>query len=420
MFIIIITMDNYNNNKTQLLNLHLKCNKYDSWIDIIAITGGSGGSNSVVLIGKINDIKVVLKCTPLHIKRNFMKEIPNRDLIEIEIYKYLSKKYLDGNITPHIVGIYQHKKCNDIRKIFNKKCPSVEQLLTNKKFANKEDKICAFNKRINRFQNKLHLLLLEFCPLKIDGEFEKLIKNLKNKKITILEIENFIYRVIFQILFTLSHLQHKEKQFYHGDLFLRNILGTNECSMDSDDYVEYNFKNKKFYLSANGFYTKISDFGTTIISPKYIANDITNKEFYGDNKTDVFAFLKDLYDGQNLGATSLMEIAKNNKINKKDINKLRNIYKKFIDVDKIDKINKINKQMFNWIWHIKEYSFLKRMVKEPHRYMNYNYFGQYKTLPTNGRVIKIFGLNENQKGGNINYFDKYVKYKSKYINLKNK
>lgn len=410
-------MDNYHNNKKQLKKLPLKCTKYDSWMDIINITGGSGGSQSVILIGKVNDINIVLKCTPLQKKRNYMKEIPNGDLVEIDIYKYLTKNYLDTEITPHIVGIYQHKKCDNIKKFFKKKCPTIYEKLTNKKSANYWNRICDFNDKINRFQNKLHLLLLEYCPLKIDNEFEKLIKKYKSKKITIKELEDFIYRVIFQIIYTLGHLQQNEKQFYHGDLFLRNILGVNECQKGNNDYIEYIFNNKQFYLPANGFYSKMSDFAS-VIYPKFIPNDMLNNTFFFDNKTDVFAFLRDLYDGQNLGATSLMELMRRNKMKKKDINIVKNIFKKFIDVKTIDNMNSINKRQLDRLWHIKKYPFLRKLVKEPKQYLLSNVFDKFKKLPKDGKVIKTFGIDTNKKGGGYEY--KYREYKLKYLDAKNK
>lgn len=419
-------MDNYNNNKKQLIDLSLRCTNYKSWIDIITITGGSGGSQSVVLIGKVDDIKIVLKCTPLRKKREFMKEIPNRDLVEIDIYKYISRKYLDTSITPHFVGIYQHRKCNDIKKFFKEKCPTLQELLTNKKIAEKKKKICDFNDRLRWFQKTLHLLLLEYCPLKIDSEFEQLLIRYKQKRVNIEELTEFLYRVIFQILYTLAHIQKKEKQFYHGDLFLRNILGVNECSKNINDYVEYIYNNKKFYFPANGFYTKISDFGTTIILPMHMANTLSKKDdFYNDNKTDVFAFLHDMYDGQNLGATSLIKLARDNKMIKKDITNLRNIFKKFLDVNMIDKMNRINKKKLDRTWHIKEHSFLRKLVKEPRQYLSSNVFSRYNKLPKNGRVIKTFGVNNNKSGGTRSSnersgdYNKYIKYKAKYLLLKN-
>ena len=154
-----------------------------------------------------------------------MKEIPNYDMVEIKIYKYLTKKYLDTCITPHIVGIYQHEKCNNIKRFLNKKCPKLKDLLTKKKYKKFNDKICKFNKKLFRFQDKFHIMLLEYTPLKIDTFFEKLIKDFKSKKIRFRVIEDYILRIIFQIIFTLAHLQDNEEYFYHGDLFLRNILG---------------------------------------------------------------------------------------------------------------------------------------------------------------------------------------------------
>jgi hypothetical protein len=410
-------MDNYSYNKKKLQKLPLKCSKFNSWIDIITITGGSGGSQSIILIGIVDDVKIVLKCTPIIKKQDFMKEPPNNDLVEIEIYKYLTKKYLDHDITPHIVGIYQHKKCNDIIKFFKKKCPSMLDLLTNKKAASTNDRICNFNQRIDIFQKELHLLLLEYCPLNIDDEFRKLIKKYKNKRITIKELEDFIYRVIFQILFTLAQLQKNEKQFYHRDLFLRNILGVNECSKDETDYVEYIFGNKRFYLPANGFYAKISDFGMSIVSPKFISNRLPSKESYKDNNSDVFNFIRDIYDGANFGANSLMTIARDNKLSKGDITKLKNIFKNFIDVKMIDKTNNINKRLIDRTWNIKKYPFLKKMVKEPNQYMSYNFFNRYKELPKGCNVIKTYGKNP-MKGGNREYRE-YIKCKNEYIRLKN-
>lgn len=405
-------MDNFKSLYSTLTKTKLECESIYDWFDIDIEVTGSGGSSNIIFIGKINDIKTVLKCIPLNKKSPNQKKVKNNDQLEIVFYKYFTKKYILKDITPHLVGIYNHKFCHDIHKFLDKKCPSFQEVLTTKNL--KKDKVCDFlmmlERRKDYFRKEFDVCMLEYCPLTIDSEFEKLCKQFKKKKINFKVLEEFIYRVIFQTVYTVACLQKNDKHFTHNDLFLRNILGVNESSYKTNDYVEYNIFNKSFYLPANGFYSKINDFGYTLIYPKMKPNIISDKFDYKDQKSDVFNFLHDFYDGQNFGAKSVMKIYDDNKFNKRQKTKVKDVFNNFIKTSMVDKINVSNKMEFNWIWNISNHDFLQDLIKTPKEYLTSTVFNKFNKLPPGGKVVKTYS---------DEYYHEYKKYKTKYLNKKN-
>ena len=390
-------MDNFISLYKDLSKSRLMCKPFDEWINNIKYTGGSGGSSNLIVIGKFNDKKIVIKCVPHFKKDTLEKKARNNDIVEIVLYKYFTKKYLRRGITPHIVGIYNHKYCSNINNIFrNIKCPNLKDILTKKDI--KKSKLCDFKNMDRFFEKEYELCLLEYCHTTIHDEMKKMLKKLINKKIYFIMVEDFIYRVHFQIIYTLACLQKNDKYFTHNDFFLRNILGVNEYIYNDADYVKYKIYNKIFYLPANGFYSKINDFGFTVIYPTIKPNTVRKDRGPmkskiwkpNDKKSDIFNFFYDFYDGSNFGAFSTIEIAKKLKLNTRYKNRIKDIFKKFINVKQIDKMNSINKKRLGWTWNISSYDFLNKLVKTPKEYILSNIFKRYTKLPKDGKIIKSF------------------------------
>ena len=206
-----------------------------------------------------------------------------------------------------------------------------------------------------------------------------------------------IRRIIFQIIFTLTIIQKSYPDFIHNDLFLRNILAIYDNSYDPDDYVQYNYKNKNYYLPANGIYVKINDFGYSLnIANNSSLVDEINKDHNSNfelknNKRDIYTFLRDLYDGPGYGSISIVALLDLHIKNKIKRNKLlvlvRKEIEKFINYKTI---NKLNKNTLNWTWNIGESKILMNTVLKPNEYFKNNSFDNYTKLPNNGRVVKIF------------------------------
>ena len=238
------------------------------------------------------------------------------------------------------------------------------------------------------------VVVLEKCP----DTISKIVSNILTSNIynKYYKLGQTIDRISFQIIFTLAIIQNKYPTFVHNDFFLRNILGIDINEYDDDEYVEYKFKKNTFYFPANGFYVKNNDFGYTLAKSKMVSTQLLFINNRPDsmpkidcNKCDIFNFFHDFYDGQNLGAKSVMKLMKR----KHDKNKkyIRNIFKKYIDVAMIDKINKINRNKLNRTWAIKNIDLLKKTVNTPAHYLNSNIFNKYRKLPKNGVIIQVFG-----------------------------
>lgn len=353
---------NRQNNKLKIKNTIRKDNVFT----------GSGGSSNIIVIHE----NIALKIIP-----HFRKEKRNNDQKEIDFYKLLFDDFIKTNITPHIVGIYENFKYVEVTQIIPKKCIDInKKLFIDPKKINKvEEKLCQLKlyHDNNLIYKKLDICVLENCNTNIEKELKILLQNYAYQK-----MQDFIHRTIFQTIFTLSAIQKKYPRFIHNDLFLRNILGRNETKYNDNDYVEYKYLNKSYYLKANGFYLKINDFGFSLCPPKLISSvmqsvrdwPISNMTF-DDNKRDVFNFLYDYYDGANHGSNSVMKLLENKHKNTKKI--FRNLFKKYIDVGVIDDIQKYNRRMLNHQWNIKEVSVLRDTVSVPCDYFANNVFDKY-------------------------------------------
>lgn len=361
------------------------------------IKTGSGGSNNIIVLS--NDF--IIKVIP-NIRNNLLKKKPNNDYLEADIYKKLTDEFIKTNKTPHIVGIFKRYLIEDIKFILPNKCLTFDErlLLPINKINNSIEKLCflkeGYDKKI--VEKKASILILENCNKTISNELVKLLeKKIKlNDKIKL--FNDFILRIIFQFMFTLSLIQSKYPDFIHNDMFLRNILAVNEVLNETNDYVQYNLNNKSYYLPANGIYIKINDFGYTLNILKKnstieneIKNSIRDSFEIKNNKRDVYTFLLDLYNGANVGGQSIMSIVSNLSKNKNTfIKNLRKVIGKFINYKIIDKINNINPGLLDWEWNISQSKLLMDSIKKPLDYFKKNLFNDYTKLPPDSRIIKIF------------------------------
>lgn len=356
---------------------------------------GSGGSSNLIIL---ND-DYILKIIPKFIDKNLKKQ-RNNDELEGEYYKTLTDNIILKNKSPHIVGIYKKYTLQDIKFIFPTKCISLDEKI---KLPSEDrdydiERLCDLKKCYYRstIEKKASILVLENCPTTIGEQIHNILKS-KDKSNIHHNLIQIIRRIIFQIIFTLTIIQESYPDFIHNDLFLRNILAMYDNSHDPDDYVQYNYKNKNYYLPANGIYVKINDFGYSLNIAKNSSlideiNKDTNSNFeLKNNKRDIYTFLRDLYDGPGHGSKSIIALLdlhiKNNLKRKKLLTLVRKEIGKFIDYKTIDKLNK---NILDWTWSIGESKILMNTVKKPNEYFKNESFENFINLPNNGRVVKIF------------------------------
>ena len=390
---------------------HLKfsCN-ITNLFTIKKIMFGSGGSNNIIISvrDKDND-RLIIKIIPNLVYINVKKK-PNNDQLEIKFYQFFTQKYILTDRTPHIVGVYNYQHCSKIDKLLTnirsskKICPTYEDRLT-KKTNYVNDKLCDL---LLRYKMKLiepifDIVLLEYCDNELSKFIEMNMREIKFSKGLALNttISNFIYelqRILFQIIFTIAIIKDDYPGFAHGDLFVRNILLLSENKYDNNDYVAYYYKQKIFYLPANGQYAKINDFGLSIIVNEIEPNTHKlvkqlDKYFHRNpfnEKTDIFNLLHDIYDGQNLGTLSIMRLAMNLKLPYERIRHIRNFLGKFIKINMIDHINSINPRLLDQTWNIDEIKVLENTILTPDQYLTEKYFEIFQELPPNSKIIRHF------------------------------
>jgi len=359
---------------------------------------GSGGSENIIV--KMDD-RSVLKIVPILEKDPNWKENVDNNEKEIEFYKFFTKEFILTNITPHIVGYFDNYKLLNITKMFPKKCLTIDEkfLVNPKKLSYVNEKLCEL-KNMHKFKlikNTADVIVLENCPISIGSIISRILNSKKGNKHN--DLKELLDRTIFQLIYTLTAIQHSYPTFIHNDLFLRNILGKIESEYDNNDYVEYKYNGVSYYLKANGFYMRINDFGYSLLPPIIMSktfyesvrfNPIDQMSF-DDKLKDTFTFLYDLYNGQNLGHWSVMSYIRDEDIGfKREIKKL---FKKYMDVNLIDKITKYNKNLLDMQWNIKHTPLLRKTIMEPKLYFKKGTFDKYRTKPKDANIVKTFQIN---------------------------
>lgn len=361
---------------------------------------GSGGSDNVVLIVDQNNIKYAVKIIPTLFYPKY-KEQPNDDQMEIKFYQFFTKRYILTDRTPHIVGIYKCKTCDNIRDFLlkikpKKSCPTFEEKLLKKvQYTQFENQLCNLllygeNKLMD---SKFIMALLEYCDFDFSRYLRDLLQNVYQNNFG-KNIGEFFYeliRILFQIIFTLAIIQDDYPGFQHSDLFIRNILISVTEKYTDNEYVAYYYKQKIFYLPANGVYAKINDFGTSIIVNElepntYIYDKQTNKIYHKNpfnHKNDVYNLLLDIY-------FAFDEYMIENKLDESKIKSITNFMDKFIDIKTINKIFEINYYQLKDTWYIDGINVLENTIKTPHDYIMSDVFEVFQDIPVNAKIIRHF------------------------------
>jgi hypothetical protein len=388
-----------------------KLNEFNTSYDIIKhnikksvakklIKTGQGGSNNIVIISDDYALKII----PNIINKTYKIQADN-DLKEVLFYRLFTNEFIINNITLHIVGFY--KKYNiSINDVLPHKCLTLDEeiMLPRNKINYNMEKLCYIKKLYEKkfVENSAIVLVLEKCETTISEMFKELMLSKKRTKAVSFKIE--LRRIIFQLVFTLAVIQDKYPNFIHNDLFLRNILAINEYMYNMNDYIEYIYGNRSYYLPANGLFIKINDFGYSLNLPTIkstlvddIKNNVDNSFEIKNNKRDLWTFFYDLYNGANMGSYSILSLINTNIKNidtrKVFISILQNEIGRFFDYKLIDKINKKNLGVLDRQWSIAESKMLKNIVKLPKKYFEDNTFNYFFKLPTDGRIVRVFNQN---------------------------
>jgi len=225
-----------------------------------------------------------------------LKDQNERVKNEIKIYELITKNIINKNISIHFVKYIGSNKCNNAKRLF-KKCPKsyIEFI---KIAEDQKNKLCNeyFRSYPQRTLNdKFQVIEIEYCEYSC-ADFIRDVSKLPE-----IEMEKYLDILIFQIIHTIMSVQKVYPYFTHNDLFLRNILGYRE--KDNGNYYTYKFNNKIYYVPQKKFYPKINDFGLTNLNKDY-----KEVKLYKSEYKDIYNIIFDIYNGNNLGSTSLMEL----------------------------------------------------------------------------------------------------------------
>uniref|UniRef100_A0A6C0LTI6 Protein kinase domain-containing protein n=1 Tax=viral metagenome TaxID=1070528 RepID=A0A6C0LTI6_9ZZZZ len=386
-------------------NLIIECNSSKSYT-INNIIIGHGGSDNVIVELRIRKNYFIIKIFPRYILSN-TKITPDFNEIEIKMYQFFTQKFILKNRTPHIVGIYNKQTCQKIDKMIKFiaskriKCPTFEEKLLkhNKQMSFVDEHICDILLRteLKMIEPDFDMILLEYCEESLEDFFHDTISYLsetqviKEKEQIMDFILDHIKRIIFQIIFTIAIIKDDYPGFLHGDLFARNIMLKYIYETDSKYYVAYHYKQKIWFIPVEGAYSKIIDFGHSIIIDELVSNvykDLKHENAYFhynpfNHKIDIYDFLYSIY-------SFLISSIKEYKISDRYSTPIYKLLSKFMDIRLINRIMKHNKDILDSNWYIDGIRVLEKTVQTPEEYLMGNTFKEYQNLPNNGEIVKHF------------------------------
>lgn len=382
-----------------------------------------GASPALIYIKK----DYVCKILPTYEKRINSSVKYNNEVEEIKFYQTFTNDLILQDITPHIVGLYEVEKFN-LNQLKNElNCVSNEKEFINKlvKKTKRRKKtnqtktikfggynpICDFDNfntckymsllRNGKVKDLAYGIYLEKCDLDIQNYLTRKLKQ-KNKKL--FDLAGFIHQTVFQFLYTMEAIYSLYPNFIHNDMFLRNVLCI-ENKANKNEYFEYQYHNKKFYLPAKCLMIKINDFGFSLANDKLgdkqikkfiqkrnqICDQITTNKFETSNKSnqDTWNFMNNFYQ---MWYNSLQYTPMENKEKHQYKKQYLDAFSKYFDTKLY---NKVQKEFFKhkiFAWSPEGISELENRYLRPSEYLNQDYFDQYSTLPYKGIVIHTFKI----------------------------
>ena len=344
---------------------------------------GSGGSQTVIIITPDKKVyKYFINFSYMDTKYRIKKE---KEIFktEIDIQKEITEKIINKNLSPHIVEIKNYKYCNTIPKFLFKNCPNYKKLLLTKKDKNEKlPKECLYLIRGHpvNIEKGFYIMNIEYCSITLDKVIKKIMRK-SNKN-----IKKYLDNMLFQIIYTLAVLQKKYPYFIHRDLFIRNILAT-ENKISKNKYNRYYFNKYIFDIPIFEYTYKITDFGQSNLNKKISYRKKLIKSPY----EDVFNFIYDIYNGENLGSKSCIYISKKRKNKKKELF-IHKYFSNFINTKIIKKIEKNNKKKYlDNEWHKFYDPKIKNLlkVKLPSEYLKY--FSKIYPIKEDHNIVNIYG-----------------------------
>jgi len=324
---------------------------------------GDGGSTSIIVITKDKRVYKIFTLYDYIQDKKLEENIKLNNegvMTEINIMKELTKNIIDKKISEHIVKYIGMNECKNAKLLF-KKCPGsyVEFMKIEDEKKNKLCKTYYRSYPIKKINDEYKVVEVEYCDYS-SGDFISDISRLGE-----IEMEKYLDIFFFQIIYTIVKIQEIYPNFIHNDLFMRNILGKRE--KDNNNYYEYKYNDKIYYVPQKKYYPKINDFGYTNLDEKNTHFKLQKSEY-----KDIYNIILDVYNGGNLGAKSLTELCKENP---DKIKFLKMYFSNYFNVDVIDEFKKNSKEETDRNWNnILDDEYLKKIeMKNPTDLLN-NYF----------------------------------------------
>lgn len=356
------------------------------------------------------------------------KEQFDKNEVEIKFYIFLTNRYLLTKRTPHIIGYYNHIVCHNflpfVESLKNQPtCQTSEQRLENVNPQNEfQSMVCEMIDMYNLHEEKskekietntydkdFDLVCLEYAEYvmltylldsisvlnanrrSIGKAYLKLYPEATPTFESVGYLCNDLRRIFFQVIFTQAIIKDDYQGYLHGDLFPRNIMLKVETKHKDNEFYAYHYKNKIFYLPANGFVSKINDFeyseldkelGSKFKYPVYNTH-ILKHHNAKSLKQDIYGFLSNTY------MICLFKISEVLPYKSDILNYFIDFFDQFIDTITVEKAYQNNPGIMQ-IYAMNGIKLLEDTVRTPQEYLLDKTFEAYTKLPDKGVILDEF------------------------------
>jgi len=284
------------------------CNDISGFLDSIEIIlPFTGYSKSKFMICEIDGVRFLVK---LSFYRKDQPEIYGRhnpitihqNDAEINIMMILKERFLLSNVTPCILNLIMHKKCNTLQLAAPDEVICTRIINREYSYTQVEESVeTAFCRHRDLFDNKLGYN--EFCYLVLeqaDITFSGYLKRYINTP-----INNAVFKsILFQVIYTIYQIKKLYPSFKHNDLHADNIMlkYDHEHRYQSSKpkfmiYVDHH-NNTTYVVPFFGFIPKIIDYGFAQIDEENQISDIVDNKIVMYNRidNDILYLLHDIYN----------------------------------------------------------------------------------------------------------------------------
>jgi hypothetical protein len=285
---------------------YISCNNIKPFIkSIVEALPFSGISDSKFFLCELKNVQFLVK---LSLYKKTDPELYGRHTInhlhpidaEISIMKQLESDFIKTNVTPCLLEIIYHVKCDNIKSLIPKSVDCKDYVFV-EKFTDFNNYIyhilCGFNELVAHHiaRDTISFTIMDRCDLTLKSYLENYVDT---NPLDVVMLKS----ILFQIIYTIYRIRKKYPKFRHNDLHAENIMlmfdSKFQYEPESPTFIVFKDNNTFYNVPYFGVICKIIDFGYSVLPELNLYSNIVDdkiwKYYHIDN--DIINLFCGIYD----------------------------------------------------------------------------------------------------------------------------